>query len=281
MRLYAISDLHLSSAANRQALESLPPQPDDWLILAGDIGESPAHLVVALSILTPRFRQLLWAPGNHDLWTLPSDHGGPRGEAKYRQWVSICHDHGVLTPEDPYVLWPGEGHACRLAPLFLLYDYSYRPEHISFDNAIEWAAESGVICADEILLSPEPYPSRTAWCAARCAYTKERLAKAGAQAPLILINHFPLRQDLVHLRWVPRFSLWCGTRQTEDWHTRFPVEAVVYGHLHTRGTCYRDGVRFEEVSLGYTRDWNPEDGLKPYLREILPGPQPQAPRTDR
>ena len=271
MKLYAISDLHLLGECNRQALATLPAHPDDWLMLGGDIGETEEQLEFALSILTRRFQRLLWTPGNHDLWTLPSDTSGLGGEAKYRRLVSICRDHGVLTPEDPYVLWPGEGLPHLLAPLFILYDYSFRPADVPLDKAIEWAAESGVICADEVLLSPEPYSSRSAWCAARCLYTEKRLQEVSPRAGLILINHFPLRQDLVRLRWIPRFSLWCGTRRTEDWHIRFPVSVIVHGHLHIRSTCFRDGVRFEEVSLGYPHNWNHESGIEPYLREILPG----------
>jgi 3',5'-cyclic AMP phosphodiesterase CpdA len=271
MKLYAISDLHLGRSINRQALSAIPPHPDDWLILAGDVGETEEHLHFALATLTRRFAQVLWAPGNHELWTLPSDSSRLRGEAKYRRLVAICRDYDVLTPEDPYVLWPGEGPACLLAPLFVLYDYSFRPDYVSADNAIEWAVESGVLCTDEALLNPDPYPSRSAWCAARYAYTERRLEKASLQAPLILINHFPLRQDLVRLARIPRFSLWCGTRRTEEWHRQFPVSAVVYGHLHIRRTDYRDGVRFEEVSLGYPSQWRQERGVQGYLREILPG----------
>ena len=137
MKLYAISDLHLLNEINRQALPSLAAHPDDWLILAGDIGETEEHLQFALSVLTRRFRQLLWAPGNHDLWTLPSARNNLRGEAKYRRLVSICRDFGVLTPEDPYMLWRDGGAAYLLAPLFLLYDYSFRPNDVPFDHAIE------------------------------------------------------------------------------------------------------------------------------------------------
>lgn len=272
MKLYAISDLHLSSEVNRQALEALPPHSEDWLILAGDIGEREEHLEFALSVLTCRFQRLLWTPGNHDLWTLPLDRNGLRGEAKYRRLVSICRDYSVLTPEDPYALWPGEGPACLLAPLFVLYDYSFRPEHVPEERAVEWAAETDVICADEVLLHPDPYPSRSAWCAARCAYTEQRLLEAASGASLVLINHFPLRQDLVQLARIPRFSIWCGTQRTADWHTRFPVSVVVYGHLHVPGTQFRDGVRFEEVSLGLPQwNWDHGDGLRQHLREILPG----------
>jgi hypothetical protein len=88
--------------------------------------------------------------------------------------------------------------------------------------------------------------------------------------PTVLINHFPLREDLVRLPTIPRFSLWCGTRRTEDWHKRFNAVVVVSGHLHVRLTSYRDGVRFEEVSLGYPRQWINATTLEDCIREILP-----------
>lgn len=277
MKLWAISDLHLANKSNRDALETLPPHPDDWLILAGDVGETEAQLRFALSVLVPRFRQLIWVPGNHDLWTLRDDPAGLRGEAKYRRLVEICHGFGVLTPESPYPRWPAptdDGQCYVLAPLFLLYDYSFRPDDVALEEAVDWAAESGVLCSDEVLLHPDPYPSRPAWCHARLRATERRLAAAAAQGcQLILINHFPLREDLLQLYRIPRFSIWCGTRATEDWHRRFPVAAVVYGHLHVKATHFRDGVRFEEVSLGYPRDWDEELGVAAYLRQILPAPK--------
>ncbi len=281
MKLWAISDLHLGHAVTRRALLELAPHPEDWLILAGDVGETSAHLRFALETLTPRFRKLVWVPGNHDLWS-PEDPRALRGEAKYRRLVTICRNHGALTPEDPYPRWPPTagsdasadgGPAYRLAPLFLLYDYSFRPDHVAAEDAVAWAAESGILCADEHLLQPAPHPSRQAWCAARLRITAERLERAAASGErLILVNHWPLRQDLVILRRIPRFSIWCGTRATEDWHRRFGAAAVVYGHLHIKSTHFRDGVRFEEVSLGYPHDWSQRLGIGAYLRQILPPP---------
>jgi hypothetical protein len=43
-----------------------------------------------------------------------------------------------------------------------------------------------------------------------------------------------------------------------------------------RATDWRDGVRFEEVSLGTPRHWTPERGAAAYLRQILPAPPPPA-----
>jgi predicted phosphodiesterase len=281
MKLYAISDLHVGREANRQALEALPAYPNDWLILAGDIGETTDHFHYALSLLSQRFKQLLWVPGNHDLWTLPSPllgHDEMRGEAKYHQLVALCRDYGVLTPEDPYVLWPGEEKPLLLAPLFLLYDYSFRPHDVPLEQVVSWAQEKKMACADEYYLHPDPYPSRSAWCATRCHSTEKRLQQVPSSTSLILINHFPLHESLVRLYRIPRFSPWCGTRYTHDWHKRFPVSVVVYGHLHMRATDYRDGVRFEEVSLGYPGQWEERKGMDGYLRQILPEPQGPRPR---
>lgn len=278
MKLYAIGDLHLGCPINYEALAALPVYPEDWLILAGDIGETTAHLHYALSQLTRKFAQVLWVPGNHDLWTIPGKRTAPeeaelRGEARYQQLVSICRSYGVLTPEDPYALWQGEGAPAILVPMFLLYDYSFRPEHISEEQAVEWAAETDVVCTDEFLLHADPYLSRSAWCAARCRVTEQRLQNISSGLPLIFINHFPLCQSLVRLERIPRFSLWCGTTRTEAWLTRFPVSTVVYGHLHVRSTQYLQGVRHEEVSLGYPANWEQARGIQGYLREILPGPR--------
>jgi len=272
VRLYAISDLHLANRVNFDALCELPSHPGDWLILGGDIGELEDHLKVACAVLTQRFYRVLWVPGNHDLWTVPYNGERLLGDAKYRRLVSVCRDYGVLTPEDPYVEWNiGDGRRYLLVPMFLLYDYSFRPPDIPEEKALEWAEESGVLCTDEELLHPDPYVSRSQWCAERCRYTEERLVReAGRNIPMVLINHFPLRREMADLKRFPRFSLWCGTYRTEDWHTRFPVSVVVYGHMHIRGTHYRDGVRFEEVSFGYPRDWTHKRGMNYYLREILP-----------
>jgi 3',5'-cyclic AMP phosphodiesterase CpdA len=278
MRLYALADLHLRYEVNRRALAAVPPHPEDWLILAGDVGETEEHLRFAFAILTRRFARLLWVPGNHELWTVPPHAGEARGEAKYQRLVAACRDHGVLTPEDPYVAWPGEGPPCVLAPLFLLYDYSFAPDGVPQDEAIAWAAEDNLLCSDEVLLHSDPFPSKPDWCAARCRAAEPRLAAAASEASLVLINHYPLRYDLAVLPRIPRFSIWCGTRRTEDWHVRFRARAVVYGHLHIRGTYWRDGVRFEEVSLGYPQNWDQQRPAASYLREILPGPL--APAAD-
>lgn len=278
MKLYAISDLHVGFEPNRALWATLPEHRDDWIILAGDLGETCAHLELTLQIAVARFARVFWVPGNHELWTLPAttDTTAPgdrlRGQARYDHCVALCRAHGVVTPEDPYVVWPGDGPPCVVAPMFLLYDYSFRPDHVSEADALDWARETGIECTDEVLLHPDPYASRADWCRARCAQTRARLAAVPADHATILVNHFPLRRELAVLPAVPRFSLWCGTRLTESWHLDYRARVVVSGHLHIRSTRWIDGVRFEEVSLGYPRQRAPDRDLAYYLREILPGP---------
>jgi hypothetical protein len=88
----------------------------------------------------------------------------------------------------------------------------------------------------------------------------------------LLIDHFPLLPELAVLPAIPRFSIWCGTTRTRDWHRRFRAAAVIYGHLHIPQTRVVDAVRFEEVSLGYPRQWTRWPSARARPRQILPAP---------
>ena len=213
MKVLAISDLHLDHRENLEALQQLPDHRDDWLIIAGDIGHRVESLRQAIAILGPRFARLIWVPGNHDLWTVSAGGDDPsrelRGEAKYDHLVSLCREHGVLTPEDPYAeLRFGETDYV-LAPLFTFYDYSYRPADVPLEGAVGWALDSMVLCTDEHYLHPEPHATRGDWCHARCELTERRLEQVPRDRRLVLISHFPLREDLIRIR-IPRFRIWCS-----------------------------------------------------------------------
>lgn len=271
--LLAVSDLHVTHPENRRIVESLRPESVlDWLIVCGDVSDSIADVEWALALLAERFATVVWAPGNHELWTHPDDPCEPRGEDRYRRLVKVCRSAGVLTPEDPYPVWDGPGGPATVAPLFLLYDYTFgRNIALTKQESLERAYEAGVVCADEFLLHPDPYPSREAWCHARLGQTERRLAARPADVPTVLVNHFPLIAEPTRALWYPEFAQWCGTRRTADWHRRFQAAAVVYGHLHIPRTTWHDGVRFEEVSLGYPREWSRRGSSRSVLRPILPG----------
>ena len=272
--LFAVSDLHISYKENRELLDDIRPAgPGDWLLVAGDVSERVADLEWALRLLASRFARVVWAPGNHDLWSHKSDPVRLRGEARYRHLVEVCRQAGVTTPEDPYEVFTGPQGPVLVAPLFLLYDYSFlAPGTSSKQESLAYAERTGIICTDEYLLHPDPYPTREAWCQERVRISEERLRACDPQIPLVMLNHYPLvREPTLVLRY-PQFAQWCGTEATADWHRRFRTAAVVYGHLHIPRTTWYDGVRFEEVSLGYPREWRARGRRPPLLRDVLPGP---------
>ncbi|HEV7908738.1 MAG TPA: metallophosphoesterase [Pseudonocardiaceae bacterium] len=269
--LLATSDLHVSYQENRQIVEALSPRsPADWLIVAGDVGEKFHDVEWTLTTLRERFHTVLWSPGNHDLWTTKNDPVQTRGELRYKQLVEMCRAIGVITPEDPYPVWEGRGGPVTVAPLFTLYDYTFRPEGTATkESALEKARAAGVVCTDEYFLHPDPYPTRESWCEARIEETERRLAECDPGLPTVLINHYPLVREPTRILHYPEFALWCGSERTADWHVRFRATQMVYGHLHLPRTSWHDGVRFDEVSLGYPREWRPRGLTRAVLHDVL------------
>lgn len=272
--LWAISDLHTGHLGNKPVAESLyPSSPDDWLIVAGDVAERTDEIRWSLDLLRRRFAKVIWVPGNHELWTTNRDPMQIFGRARYDYLVNMCDEMGVVTPEHPFPVWTERGGPATIVPMFLLYDYSFLPEGAnSKAEGVAIAKERNVVATDEFLLSPEPYPTRDAWCHERVAATRARLEQLDWMQPTVLVNHFPLLRQPCDALFYPEFSLWCGTTKTADWHTRYNAVCSVYGHLHIPRTTWYDGVRFEEVSVGYPREWRRR---KPYswLRQVLPDPQ--------
>jgi 3',5'-cyclic AMP phosphodiesterase CpdA len=273
--VYAISDLHVGFPENRAFVEELrPASGGDWLIVAGDVAERFAEVEWTLRTLAERFATVIWTPGNHELWTVKDDPVRLRGEARYRRLVDMCRGFGVLTPEDPYPVWEGDGGPVTIAPLFVLYDYTFRPDGASTkEEALEIAHEAGVVCTDEYFLHPDPHPTRDAWCDTRIAYTENRLAALEPGTRTVLVNHWPLVREPTRVLWYPEFAQWCGTERTADWHDRFGAVTVVYGHLHIPRAIWTGGVPHIEVSVGYPREWRKRAEAPRGPRRILPDPE--------
>lgn len=165
----------------------------------------------------------------------------------------------------------GAGGPLTIVPLFLLYDYSFRPDGTrSKAEALALAYETGVVCSDEAVLYHDPYPGRDAWCHTRVEGTERRLTALRPGTRTVLVSHFPLTRAPTRVLKYPEFAQWCGTERTADWHVRFRAQAVVYGHLHIPGTTWQDGVRFEEVSFGYPEELTKYPNRPRALRQIFP-----------
>jgi 3',5'-cyclic AMP phosphodiesterase CpdA len=271
-RLLALSDLHVAHPQNREIVAGLMPgNDDDWLLLAGDVGESYPDIEWALRTLADKYATVVWTPGNHELWTRRQDPVGLRGEQRYLALVELCRKIGIRTPEDPYPVWHGPGGPVTIAPVFLLYDYTFRPDGaLTKEQGLELAYEKGIVCHDEAVLHPDPHNTIEEWCQARIEYTEHRLATRNPELPVVFVTHYPLVREPTRILRYPVFAQWCGTTRTADWHLRYNAAAVVYGHLHIPRVTWYDGVRFEEVSLGYPREWGRRATAPSLPRQILP-----------
>ena len=184
----------------------------------------------------------MWTPGNHELWTRPKDPVPLRGEERYLALVELCRSLGIVTPEDPYPVWDGPGGPVTIAPVFLLYDYTFRPDGaLTKEQGLTLAYDKGIICRDEAVLHPDPYPSIEEWCWARIEVTQQRLAGRDPALPVVFVTHYPLVREPTRVLRYPLFAQWCGTTRTSDWHLRFNAAAVVYGHLHIPRVTWYDG----------------------------------------
>jgi hypothetical protein len=134
------------------------------------------------------------------------------------------------------------------------------------------------VCSDEVLLHPDPYPSREAWCWARIEATEPRLAALDPAQPVVFVSHYPLIREPTRILRYPEFAQWCGTMRTRTWHVRFNAAAAVYGHLHIPRVTWHDGVWFVEASLGYPRECRRRASRPQIPQQILPAPQEARPQ---
>ncbi|CAL9361419.1 hypothetical protein SUDANB6_00671 [Streptomyces sp. enrichment culture] len=89
-RLRAISDPRIGSPENRALAEGAHPgSEEDWLLVAGDVAGTAVGVRWAPHIRARRFRRVVRAPGNHELWTRPSDPVTSRGVARRRHLVDM------------------------------------------------------------------------------------------------------------------------------------------------------------------------------------------------
>ena len=258
--LWAVSDLHAAVKLNGPKIAKIQPaDPSDWLIVAGDVAERFELIVEVMKNLAERFDTVIWVPGNHELFCRSADRY--RGREKYAMLVQAMRSIGVITPEDRYPVFGG----VTVAPLFTLYDYSFRSREFTVDEALQAAHEKSVVMTDEFAIAP--FVDIRGWCWDRLAYTTKRLSRISG--PTILINHWPLVQEPVQqMKWA-EIALWCGTRHTRTWPKRYDAQAVVYGHLHMPGVTTVDGVDHIEVSLGYPREWQHYPPGRPFPYPVM------------
>ena len=139
-------------------------------------------------------------------------------------------------------------------PCLLLYDFTFRGGAASAEDALALAREVGHVFVDDYRLHRDLYPSVADWTRQRARFTEERLSRLPADRPITLLNHYPVLQRHARVMGSEHLPLWRWTEATESWLVRFPIKAVVCGHLHIPTSASEGDVAFEEVSCGYPRE---------------------------
>ena len=109
MRIVAISDIHVDMAPNKAIVDAWPAQPDDVLILAGDVCDAFDLLEATLAALVLKFRRVFYCVGNHELWTRRAETKGWSSERKFAELLARVAKLGVaVAPEviDDVLVWP-------------------------------------------------------------------------------------------------------------------------------------------------------------------------------
>jgi len=237
MRVFAISDLHLDYAANREWLQQLPRHEynDDVLILAGDVSDRLTLLDEAFKTLTKRFAAVLFVPGNHDLWTTRER---MRDSFEKLEAVSdAANEHGVRTD-----IFRADDLA--IVPLLGWYDYSFG-------------------AADDYLKSAWADYRACQWpehddAALTKFFTKRNPTPLSASlqdaTQIITFSHFLPRIDLMPER-IPdkhrKIYPVLGTSVLDEQLRALGASLHVYGHSHVNRRVMVDGVTYINNAFGY------------------------------
>lgn len=236
MRVFALSDIHIDYSGNQQWIADLSRHDyqGDILILAGDVTDNLAKLEWCFKSLTACFKQVLFVPGNHDLWTLRDKLkiGSLEKFAQIRQMAQDCGvamqtwQHGDLT----------------LVPLLGWYDFSFGlPGAELLEAWMDFRACSW----------PDGFDAQT---------ITRHFLRLNPPAPLvrtphvISFSHFLPRIDVMHPGIPPERRMVYPVLGSDllDIQVRACAPQIhVYGHSHVNRQVVIDGVKYINNAYGY------------------------------
>lgn len=238
MRIFALSDIHIDYAENRAWMMDLSNDDyrDDILILAGDIADIPALIADAFRELTRKFREVLFVPGNHDLWTYRN--GIADSLSAFDHVRNIARDHGVHI--EPYT-----AGVLTIIPLNGWYDYSFGMP----------SEELSMMWMDYVACSwPEGCDEKSI---TRRFTDMNREALSIRNNRVITFSHFMPRIDLMPSI-IPEKRRFLypvlGTTILETQIRTIGPRIHIYGHTHVNRRIERDGILYVNNAFGYPRE---------------------------
>lgn len=251
MRAVFLSDLHVdinrSQPVVRDLSAFLREKNADLAVLAGDISEDQEETLRTVEGLEQAAGvQVLYVPGNHDLW-------GSEPEEAERRYARYCEDPRCLCGRDAVF-----GDLAFLGDVGW-YDYSFgsgRYTRQEFDR-MELA---GRVWQDSLRNAwTRDNPGRSQWMLDRL----EARMQANAGKRLVMVTHMlPVRDFTVppeRGNW-SYFNAFLGSRKLGELYRGYPVAAAVCGHVHYRRSFDRDGIHWMCRCLNYQSEWQAEQG---------------------
>lgn len=236
MRIFTVSDLHVDYRENALWVSEISRSDfaNDLLILAGDISDSMERIGRTIGTMAECFKQVLYVPGNHDLWVLRSKDVADSFE-KFRKVRAVVEDNGAS-------LEPFHGKSTTIVPLLGWYDYSFGEPSAELRRrwmdyrACRW---------------PENTHERDV--AEHFTGLNEPISRS-SKPVVISFSHFMPRIDLMP-SFAPERARFLfpilGTQLLEDQIRRVGSSIHIYGHSHVNRRAVRDGVVYINNAYGY------------------------------
>lgn len=236
MRIFAISDLHVEYDENARWLDQLSRSDhvEDTVIVAGDISDELGHLAFGFRSLVARFRRVLYAPGNHELW-LSEACGCETSLEKFDRVCELAADHGIL-------LQPLCEDGLSIVPMLAWYDFSFglpderiRARWMDFRRC-RWPAGIAESEITEYFLG------------------LNKPAIVPHEGTVITFSHFLPRIDVMPTNVpVEHRGLYAvlGTARLDEQVRNVGSVIHIYGHSHLNRDVVLDGIRYVNNAFGY------------------------------
>ena len=247
MRIFAISDIHIDYPENLNWFNRLSQSDykDDILILAGDIADSLSLLEKAFTDLKNRFLEVLYVPGNHDLWVERIK--GINSFEKFALIKNMCDNSGVL-------IKPLTMGLLSIVPLLGWYDYSFGAPADELKNT--WV--DYYVCK-----WPENFDQKKI---TDFFIAENELFLDIKNKYVITFSHFLPRVDIMP-SYIPsekkRLYPVLGTFRLAEQILQLEPNIHIYGHSHVKNTSVKNNTTYINNAYGYPHEtWISEKGLK-------------------
>ena len=234
MKIHAISDIHIDFDRNARAMEQISEYDykDDILILAGDISNNPRLLEQGFSVLMRRFRQIVYVPGNHDLWVDNDVHTDSM--AKYHFICSLTRSINISM--ETY-----HTGSLSIVPLLGWYDDSFGMP----DNKLKRSWMDYHEC-----IWPSGYDDK----AITDYFLTKNNMSVSEDNTVISFSHFLPRIDLMP-SYIPEHYRFLypvlGSKRLDHQIRQMGSTIHVYGHTHVNRDMEIDGIRYINNAFGY------------------------------